>query len=326
MATPVTYQGQSIQSAKIRMGKNAYVGAIDINGFTPASKTWCKATGVFCVVRSVTGLTLAPITESTVMGIGKNVKEITQGEQWEGYSLEVFGNAGGIFRWLSNTDPDSMSHAHEYQYPSRPLFLFEHVYDPESNTIASSRLIPFSVARSGEFAGLEPDGETFTTLEFYNRDSTDYPVRTLKPGNLWVSEIWTTKGSVIDPITGLANPDAPNGLAGVGNTTFVLGTGNGSFNAPVPTPNALLFDDAASGAAKYVYVFLDGVDVTSQVTFNAGTETIDFGAGNAPDANSVLVVIYAVAQSGDIALVTGGINTSIKEDIFYSWEDAGNDA
>ena len=320
MATPVTYQGQTIQSAKIRMGKNAYVGAIDINGFTPASKTWCKATGVFCVVRSVTGLTLAPITESTVMGIGKNVKEITQGEQWEGYSLEVFGNAGGIFRWLSNTDPDSMSHAHEYQYPSRPLFLFEHVYDPESNTIASSRLIPFSIARSGEMAGLEPDGETFTTLEFYNRDSTDYPVRSLKPGNLWVSEVWTKKGAVVDPYTGLQSTTAPDGTI----ATFYLGQGNGSFSTPT-TPNALLFDDAATGAAKYVYVFVDGVDVTSQVTFNPATEEIDFGL-NPPANNSTLVVIYAVAQSGSIPLVEGGINTSIHEDIFYSWEDAGNDA
>lgn len=320
MATPVTYQGQDIQSAKIRMGKNAYVGAIDINGYTPASKTWCKSTGVFCVVRSVTGLTLAPITESTVMGIGKNVKEITQGEQWEGYSLEVFGNAGGIFRWLSDTDPDSMSHAHEYQYPSRPVFIYEHVYDPESNTIASSRLIPYSIARSGEFAGLEPDGETFTTLEFYNRDSTDYPVRTLKPGNMWVSEVWTKKGSVVDPYTAAPSVYAPDGTI----ATFYLGQGNGSFSSPT-TPNALLFDDSASGAAKYVYVFVDGVDVTSQVTFNPATEEIDFGT-NPPANNSTLVVIYAVAQSGSIPLVEGGINTSIHEDVFYSWEDAGNDA
>lgn len=320
MATPVTYQGQDIQSAKIRMGKNAYVGAIDINGYTPASKTWCKSTGVFCVVRSVTGLTLAPITESTVMGIGKNVKEITQGEQWEGYSLEVFGNAGGIFRWLSDTDPDSMSHAHEYQYPSRPVFIYEHVYDPESNTIASSRLIPYSIARSGEFAGLEPDGETFTTLEFYNRDSTDYPVRTLKPGNMWVSEVFTKKGSVVDPYTSAPSVYAPDGTI----ATFYLGQGNGSFSSPT-TPNALLFDDSASGAAKYVYVFVDGVDVTSQVTFNPATEEIDFGT-NPPANNSTLVVIYAVAQSGSIPLVEGGINTSIHEDVFYSWEDAGNDA
>jgi len=47
---------------------------------------------------------------------------------------------------------------------------------------------------------------------------------------------------------------------------------------------------------------------------------------NPPANNSTLVVIYAVAQSGSIPLVEGGINTSIHEDIFYSWEDAGNDA
>jgi hypothetical protein len=319
MAAPVQYQGQTISSQKIRMGKNAYVGAIDINGYTPAGKTWCKATGVFCVVRSVTGLTLAPIVESTAMGIGKNVKEITQGEQWEGYSFEVYGNAGGIFRWLSNSDPDQFSHAHEYQYPDRPLFLYEHVYDPESNTIASSRLIPYAIARQGEFAGLEPDGETFTTLEFYNRDSTSYPVRTLKPGYLWVSEIWTKKGSVVDPDTGAVNAAAPDGAI----LTFTLGTGNGSFSGAT-TPDAIIVDDTSTQFGKYGYVFLDGVDVTSQVTFNAATEVITFTT--APSATSVLIVIYAVIQSGNIPLVEGGINTTTKEEVFYAWETAGNDA
>lgn len=309
MAVPATYQGQNIDSTDIRMGKNAYVGAFDINGYTPAGKTWAKFTGVFCVVRSVTGLTLAPIVESTAMGIGKNVKEITQGEQWEGYSLEVFGNAKGVYRWLSNTDPDSLSVAHEYQYPDKPLFLFEHVYDPEANTIAASRLIPYAIARQGEFAGLEPDGETFTTLEFYNRDSTNYPVRTAKEGYMFVCEGWYEGGAVV-------NATAPDGIL----LTFTLGTGNGSFAAPT-TPVAVIMDDSYTGAAKYLYVFLEGVDVTSQVTFNPATSVITFTT--APALNAKLVVIYEVVQGATAPCFDGGATPTDEEQTLYSWEDAG---
>lgn len=317
MAVPVTYQSQAIDKSDVRFGKHAYVGAIDINVFSPAAKDWAKVAGVFCVVRSVTGLTISPITETTIMGIGKKVTEITQGEQWEGYSLEVYGNAKGIYRWLANTAPTSLSVAHEYQYPDRPLFLFEHVYEPDTNTISASRLIPYAIARQGEFAGLEPDGETFTTLEFYNRDSTEYPVRTLKEGYMWVAECWYQNGVVI-------NATAPDGVAGVGITTFTLGTGNGSFSAaPAPPPDAVLIDASLSGAAQYVYVFVNGVDVTDQVTFNPATEVVDFGVGNAPDNQSKLVVIYGIAQSGDVPLVEGGINPTDEEELFYSWEDAG---
>jgi hypothetical protein len=310
MAVPTTYTGQTIDSTDIRMGKNAYVGAFDINMYYPAGKTWAKTAGVFCVVRSVTGLTLAPITEVQAMGIGKNVKEITQGEQWEGYSFEVYGNAKGIFRWLANTDPDSLSVAHDYQYPNKPLFLFEHVYDPEANTVAASRLIPYGIARQGEFAGLEPDAETFSTLEFYNRDSTDYPVRTLKEGYMWVAEGWYEGGSVVNAV-------APDGII----TTFTLGTGNGSYAGTPATPDAVIFEDTATGAAKYLYVFLNGVDVTSQVTFNPATEVITFTT--APALNARLVVIYAMAVGATAPAWDGGATPTDEEQTMYSWEDAG---
>jgi hypothetical protein len=311
MAVPTTYTGQTIDSTDIRMGKNAYVGAFDINMYYPAGKTWAKTAGVFCVVRSVTGLTLAPITEVQAMGIGKNVKEITQGEQWEGYSFEVYGNAKGIFRWLANTDPDSLSVAHDYQYPNKPLFLFEHVYDPEAGTMAASRLIPYGIARSGEFAGLEPDAETFSTLEFYNRDSTDYPVRTLKEGHIWVAEGWYEGGSVV-------NNDAPDGAL----LNFVLGTGNESYTNPT-TPVAVVIDDAATGAAKYLYVFVNGVDVTSQVTYTPATKTIAFAT--APALNARLVVIYAVDISAGAVppLWDQGATPTEEEQTLFSWEDAG---
>jgi len=312
MAVPTTYTGQTIDSTDIRMGKNAYVGAFDINMYYPAGKTWAKTAGVFCVVRSVTGLTLAPITEVQAMGIGKNVKEITQGVQWEGYSFEVYGNAKGIFRWLADTDPESLSVAHDYQYPDKPLFLFEHVYDPEAGTIAASRLIPYAIARQGEFAGLEPDAETFTTLEFYNRDSTDYPVRTLKENHIWVAEGWYDNGVVI-------NAAAPSGAI----AAFVLGTGNESNATPNP-PVPVIIDDSKTGAAKYMYVFVNGVDVTSTVTYNTGTKTVTFPS-NVADM-SRLVIIYAVdLSSGTVIppLWDEGVGTTEEEQTLFSWEDAG---
>lgn len=312
MATPTTFQLGTGTRAKTRKGKRSHVGMFVVNGV--AKTPYYKFGGVYCIAASVTGATLSPIEDEDVMAVGKTIVNTTEGTRWEGYTVTAHGNATGILRILGATGATSLGTKHEYQYPDQPLFGFEHSYQPGSNTVAVSRLIPYGIARVSELAGLEPDSSTTYDIELFNSDNTDYPIRSLKPGYMWAGEGW------YDDAAAIINATAPNGVL----TTFVLGTGNGSFVGTPTTPVAVIHDATLTGAAQYLFVFVNGVDVTSQVTFTVGTSTITFST--APADGAKLNVIYAVAQGATVPGWDGGINPTQQAQIMYGWDDYGNNA
>jgi len=308
MAVPVTFVAGTGTTTKERLGRLSYVGA-----FLPTPQVagaYAKAGGVFCITKSLQGATLAPINENEVMFIGKTKKLSTEGTQWDGLTATVSGNATGILRVLGQTPVASKSTTIEYQYDQTPLFLVIHAYN-ESNVLYSSELYPFSIARITNTAGLEPDSITDFDIQFFNTDSTNYPIRKLAPGYMWVAEPWYDNGGTV------TNADAPDGIL----TAFVLGTGNGSYVGTPATPTAVIIDNTLSGAAQYLYVFLDGVDVTSQVSFNAGTKTITFTT--APANGAKLAVFYAVAQNASAPGWDGGTEPTNLSQFHAGWDTFG---
>lgn len=308
MAAPTTFQNGTGTTTKERRGRLAYAGA-----FLPlgqVSGAYYKVGGVFCITKSITGAALAPINEDEVMWIGKTKAMSTEGTQWDGLTADVSGNATGILRVLGQTPTTSKAVALEYQYDQTPMFLVIHAYN-ESNVLYSSELYPFSIARISNTAGLEPDSITDFEIEFYNTDSTNYPIRKLIPAHMWVAEGWYDNGGTI------TNADAPDGTL----TAFVLGTGNGSYVGTPATPTAVVIDSTATGAAQYLYVFVNGVDVTSQVSFNAGTKTITFTT--APANGAKLNVIYGVAQNASAPGWDGGVSPTNACQFHYGWDDFG---
>lgn len=308
MAVPVTFAAGTGTTTKERNGRLSFVGA-----FLPTLQTagaYAKAQGVFCITKSVQGGTLSPINENEVMFLGKTKVMSTEGTQWDGLTATVSGNATGIFRVLGKTPVASKSTTIEYQYDQTPMFLVVHAYN-ESNVLYSSELYPFSIARISNTAGLEPDSITDFDIEFYNTDSTNYPIRKLIPAHMWVAEGWTDNGGTI------TNADAPDGTL----TAFVLGTGNGSYVGTPTTPTAVMIDSTATGAAQYLYVFVNGVDVTSQVSFNAGTKTITFTT--APANGAKMTVIYAVAQNASAPGWDGGTEPTNASQFNFGWDAFG---
>jgi len=275
-----------------------------------------KAIGGLCALKEADDITQEAIEKFEFLYGGKDPDTRSSGKMIPKFYMTIAGGAYALMRAFIGRDQGVStvnSFEPEIEYPASGHILINS-YDDRTNLLVGQTLFMNLKVHFDSIEGLKTTGESMIKVGF-SSPSARVIMTDVAQGEMINVEFWR------DNATTDINTNAPDGTL----TTFVAGTGNGSYPTST-TPVPLALDSTNPNLTGWKDYLIDlrvnGAVVPLQGTGSAtfSTSTITFAAAPA-DGKAILAIYICDPATYGMACFSGDANTQTVTDTEFPWHD-----